>query len=265
MKLDESLLRARGLLLNLGEVERQGDVEARVRIGEEVLALGNREAEVESRTAAAHVARAWAREQRGDRKGALADAERAVSLSPDAPQGHYLLGVLRSRSLSWSQAAVSLSRAVALNPEAVAFVRERARVHLLQGQLDRALSDASRAIELDASRADAWVTRAMVHIARRDLASADRDLTEALGREPGSIDARRARASLRAERGDHAGALADLDDLATRAPGDGAHWFERCRVLRAVGDPVTALEALRRAAACGHVLAAEELRALGLG
>ncbi|MFO0645826.1 MAG: hypothetical protein U0326_06280 [Polyangiales bacterium] len=105
----------------------------------------------------------------------------------------------------------------------------------------------------------------MVHIACRDLAVADRDLTEALGCEPGSIDARRARASLRAERGDHAGALADLDDLATRAPGDGAHWFERCRVLRAVGDPVTALEALRRAAACGYVLAAEELRALGLG
>ena len=68
----------------------------------------------------------------------------------------------------------------------------------------------------------------------------------------------------RQERGDPAGALGDLDAVLARGADDGAAWFERARVLRALGDAMAAAESLRRAGQCGHALAAMELQALGL-
>ncbi len=261
---DERAARVKMLLLALNEGERRGEVEARIRIGEELLSHGCADRDVPARTAAAYVARAWTREQQHDRAGALDDAMRAVELGPQSPQSHYLLGVLRARSLDFDGALASLDVAATLNPSAAAFVRERGRVAHLLGRYDIALVDRRRVIELDPSRADAWIARALTHAALHDLA-AEADLTCAIEREPGSVEALRARAAVRQERGDVGGALADLDEGVSRSPGDGACWFERCRVRRAVGDPVGALEDLRHAAALGHPLAVQELRALGLG
>ncbi len=257
--------RVRMLQLALNEGERRGEVEARIRIGEELLAHGVFAPDVPARTAAAYVARAWAREQAGDRGGALDDARRAVELAPEAPQAHYLLGVLRARRLELAEAMEALDRAIELNPDAIGFVREHGRVAHLLGRYDVALADRRRVIELDPARAEPWVARAMTHAALRDLAAADADLTCAIEREPGSVEALRARAAVRVERGDLAGALRDLDQGVARSPGDGQCWFERSRVRRASGDPVGALDDLRRAASLGHPLAAQELRSLAPG
>ncbi len=256
--------RVRMLLLALNEGERRGEVEARIRIGEELLARGCREADVAARTAAAYVARGWAREQQKQRGGALDDALRAVTLARESPQAHYLLGVLRARRMELADALAALDRAVALNPGAVGFVRERGRVAHLLGRYDVALADRRRVIELDPSRAEAWVARALTHSALRDLAAAEADLTCAIEREPGSVEALRARAAIRMERDDVGGALRDLDEGVERSPGDGACWFERCRARRAAGDPVGAVDDLRRAASLGHPIAVQELRSLGL-
>lgn len=254
--------RIRMLQLALNEGERRGEVEARIRIGEELLSYGVASPDVAARTAAAYVARAWVREQTGDRGGALDDARRAVALSPDSPQAHYLLGVLRARRMELAEALEALDRAIALNPDAIGFVREHGRVAHLLGRYDIALADRRRVIELDPTRAEPWIARAMTHAALRDFAAADADLTCAIEREPGSVEALRARAAVRLERGDLVGALSDLDRGVLRSPGDGQCWFERSRVRRASGDPVGSLEDLRRAAALGHPLALQELRAL---
>ncbi|MFO0605309.1 MAG: protein kinase [Polyangiales bacterium] len=254
--------RVRMLQLALNEGERRGEVEARIRIGEELLAHGVFAPDVPARTAAAYVARAWAREQAGDRGGALDDARRSVELAPEAPQAHYLHGVLRARRLELAEAMEALDRAIELNPDAIGFVREHGRVAHLLGRYDVALADRRRVIELDPARAEPWVARAMTHAALRDLAAADADLTCAIEREPGSVEALRARAAVRVERGDLAGALRDLDQGVARSPGDGQCWFERARVRRASGDRVGALDDLRRAASLGHPLAAQELRSL---
>ncbi len=262
---DEAGSRVRMLQLALNEGERRGEVEARIRIGEELLAHGATAPDIAGRTASAYVARAWSREQSGDRGAALDDARRAADLAPEAPQAHYLLGVLRARRMELAESLDALDRAIDLNPDAIGFLREHGRVAHMLGRYEVALADRRRVIELDPTRADAWLARAMTHAALRDLAAADADLTCAIEREPGSVDALRARAAVRVERGDLAGALRDLDHGVARSPGDGQCWFERCRVRRASGDPVGALDDLRRAAALGHPLAAQELRSLGVG
>jgi eukaryotic-like serine/threonine-protein kinase len=261
---DEAAARVRMLLLALNEAERRGEVEARIRIGEELLARGCRELDVAGRTAAAYVARGWTREQSGDRSGALDDATRAATLSTTSPQAHYLLGVVRARRMELDDALEALDRAVSLNPSAAGFVRERGRVAHLLGRYEIALADRRKVIELDPTRAEAWVARALTHAALGDLAAAEADLTCAIEREPGSLEGLRSRAAIRLERGDVRGALLDLDDGVARSPGDGACWFERCRAKRAAGDPAGAVEDLRHAAALGHTLAGQELRALGL-
>jgi tetratricopeptide (TPR) repeat protein/tRNA A-37 threonylcarbamoyl transferase component Bud32 len=261
---DEGASRVRMLVLALNEGERRGEVEARIRIGEELLARACREHDIPARTAAAYVARAWTHEQQQRRGAALDDALRAVALAREAPQAQYLLGVLRARRMELAPALEALDRAIALNPGAVAFVREHGRVAHLLGRYEVALADRRRVIELDPARADAWVARALTHAALGDLAAAEADLTCAIEREPGSLEALRARAAIRLERGDGAGALTDLDEGVSRSPGDGACWFERCRARRAVGDPHGAVDDLRHAAALGHSLAVQELRSLGL-
>ncbi|MFO0649873.1 MAG: protein kinase [Polyangiales bacterium] len=261
---DEATARVRMLLLALNEAERRGEVEARIRIGEELLARACREPDITGRTAAAYVARGWAREQQGDRGGALDDATRAATLAPASPQAHYLLGVVRARRMELDDALEALDRAVTLNPSAAGFVKERGRVAHLLGRYEIALADRRKLIELDPTRAEAWVARALTHAALGDLAAAEADLTCAIEREPGSVEALRARAAIRMERGDVSGAITDLDDGVARSPGDGACWFERCRAKRAAGDPEGAVEDLRHAVTLGHPLAVQELRSLGL-
>jgi tRNA A-37 threonylcarbamoyl transferase component Bud32 len=79
---DAPASRVRMLQLALNEGERRGEVEARIRIGEELLAHGATGADVPARTAAAYVARAWSREQSCERGAALDDARRAAELAP---------------------------------------------------------------------------------------------------------------------------------------------------------------------------------------
>ncbi|MFO0607930.1 MAG: tetratricopeptide repeat protein [Polyangiales bacterium] len=267
--------RVQMLCLALNEAERRGAVHARILIGTQLLGgvgftpdeiapiLASHD--VASRTASAHVARAWSCEQAGNRPGALEDAQQAVALAPGSAAAHYVLGVLHLRDLDFAGALPAFDRAVALLPHAAGFLRERARCLHAMGQYDRALADRTAVLALDPERAEAWTARALVHLARRDGASAERDLTEALRREPAAMDALRLRATLRAERGDLAGALGDLDVVLARGADDGAAWFERARVMRALGDARAAVDALRRAVGCGHALAAMELQALGLG
>ena len=261
---DEAAGRVRMLLLALNEAERRGEVEARIRIGEELLARNCREPDIAGRTAAAYVARGWFREQQGDRGAALDAATRAATLAPTAPQAHYLLGVVRARRMELDDALEALDRAVTLNPGAAGFIRERGRVAHLLGRYDIALADRRRVIELDPTRADAWVARALTHAAIGDLVAAEADLTCAIEREPGSVDALRSRAAIRMERGDVSGAIVDLNEGVARSPGDGVCWFERCRAKRASGDPVGAIDDLRHAASLGHPLAVQELRSLDL-
>lgn len=124
------------LCLALNEAERRGEVEARIAIGEELLGGVGLVADeiartlaahdIAPRTAAAHVARAWSREQVGDRAGALDDGRRAVVLAPGSAAAHYLVGVLLLRRLDFAASLVALDRAVALLSGAVGFLRERA-------------------------------------------------------------------------------------------------------------------------------------------
>ncbi len=166
------------LCLALNEAERRGEVEARIGIGEELLGgvgLVHDEIaptlaahEIAPHTAAAHVARAWSREQAGDRAGALDDGRRAVALAPGSAAAHYLVGVLQLRRLDFTASLVALDRAVALLPDAAGFLRERARCLHALGQYDRALADRTEVLRLDPERAEAWTARALVHLARRD-------------------------------------------------------------------------------------------------
>ena len=69
---DERALRVRALFAALEDHERRGDVEGRVSAGEQLVASGVTDSQTRARTAAAHVARAWSLEARGDREAALA-------------------------------------------------------------------------------------------------------------------------------------------------------------------------------------------------
>lgn len=243
------------LQLALNEGERRGEVDARIQIGEELIGHGVTSSEVPARTAAAYVARGWTRDRSGDREGALADARRAVALAPESPPAHYLLGVVHGRRMELTDALAALDRAVELNPDAIAFLREHGRVAHELGRYGVALVDRRRVIELDPSCAEAWIARAASHAALRDYAAAEVDLSCAIERSPGAVEALRARAALRLECGDLAGARRDVDLALLRSPEDGALWFERSRVREAAGDLNGALADLHRAGSLGHAAA----------
>ena len=186
-------------------------------------------------------AKAW--EARGGGDGArhcsalallgLGEAERAAGRL-EALGGRSLAGaaaraaVLGQAGQAWMvagqpvRALGAFTLALALAPEDVELLVDRAIAAGTMGRFAEALADADRALAIDGQRAEALVFRAAAlrQLDRRQEAL--RDIARALEIEPGSPEALLERGILRQLQGDAAGARADWESVVANSPDSGA-------------------------------------------
>ena len=153
----------------------------------------------------------------GDRSGALASFENALSAAPDSPEA--LLGMAR--------ALVDLNRL----PEAAQMIDTLSQ---LTGPGEPAY-------------ADALFVRGQLLFARRNYAAADEAYTAALRARPRDPNTHYNRALARIGAGDTRGAVDDLRETITLRPEDAGALYALGRTSLAIGDDSDALNAFERA------------------
>ncbi|MCW5729799.1 MAG: tetratricopeptide repeat protein [Alphaproteobacteria bacterium] len=109
--------------------------------------------------------------------------------------------------------------ALAMQPDHVDLLIDRARASAALGRFVEALPDLDRAVGLDPRRADAYAYRASARRQSGDAAGALADAETALKIDPREIEALLERGILRAAKGDRAGARADWMIVVTEAAG----------------------------------------------
>ena len=114
------------------------------------------------------------------------------------------------RSSSEDRLLAACDAVLARNPDDVAALLERARIHLRRGRLHLAREDAACAFRKDSTCAEARYLRGLVHVRRGDHGLAVQDFTAVLKLQPKNAAALHRRGVSRAARGDYAGAREDF-------------------------------------------------------
>ncbi|MBY0230742.1 MAG: tetratricopeptide repeat protein, partial [Gemmataceae bacterium] len=138
-----------------------------------------------------HAERSMARNARGDRQGALRDAETAVKDAPDYPLALRARAEARLEAGQIKAGWEDADRAVRLARDDAGALATRSRARMERGELAHCLDDAERAFALDPRSFDALSARAYA----RDAMYLDRDAAEdasrMLSRQPGNPHALR--------------------------------------------------------------------------
>ncbi|WP_376090278.1 tetratricopeptide repeat protein [Roseomonas sp. CCTCC AB2023176] len=116
----------------------------------------------------------------------------------------------------------AITMALALTPEDVDLLIDRAIAAAAMGRLRDAFADADRASSLDPQRVEPWIYRAAA-LRRLDRPQeALRDIERALALDPASPEALLERGILRQLQGDSAGARADWESVIANSPDSAA-------------------------------------------
>ncbi len=148
------------------------------------------------------------------RRRALDEAERAVALGPDLPEGYSIRGFLRMAWLrDWSGAQADLRRAVELGPGDSPTRRRIGMLLASQGSLAEGLAEAERATQLDPLDATNWQWVGVFETAMGRLDRARVAELRALEISPESDDAHGQLALVDLLEGRAAAALADASTV----------------------------------------------------
>jgi tetratricopeptide (TPR) repeat protein len=115
---------------------------------------------------------------------ALADLDRAVTLTPTDAYALYNRAVALERKGDFGQAARDLDEVIRLKPDHPLARFERGYVLLRHGEHDRAIADLDQFIGANPSDAKAYRTRAAAYEAKGDAAKADADMKKARELDP---------------------------------------------------------------------------------
>ena len=165
----------------------------------------------------AYLSRAALRLQLGEPSRAEADARSFISLFPDKPKGHAMLGMALRRRCDVAGAFDCLEQALELDPDSVDALLERASLYADLGHSDRALADFDRAVALSEA-GPAHFRRGSLRLVLGDLRGAESDFTLALDRNPEDLVAKLNRGTVRLLRRDEPGASLDLSEAARTHP-----------------------------------------------
>jgi tetratricopeptide (TPR) repeat protein len=170
--------------------------------------------------------------QRGERKEALALAERAVKSAPANP-APYLMRALGRETLASEAALADVAKALELEPGRPEALLTRAHLLYQEGDVDGAAAECGRALRKHPLYGDALVFRANLR-ATRDVAQAVDDLTKALLVRPRDADILFSRGIVLVK------ALSDTQGLVALLGGEGAEG----RVLRLLSTSLESDEGL---------------------
>jgi tetratricopeptide (TPR) repeat protein len=114
-------------------------------------------------TAADYVSRGYARQDKGDLEGAIADFTKAIEVDPRYANAYYNRGIARQAKGDHDGAIVDYTKAIEIDPRDAKAYYNRGIARLAKGDLDRAIgaiADFAKAIEIDPRHAKAYTALA---------------------------------------------------------------------------------------------------------
>jgi len=131
------------------------------------------------------------------------DIEKITKLCPNHSRYHVLAGDIQQLHGGVSQAAMSYSRAITLDPSDAQALRKRGVVFLARGEFLKSIGDFTRSLELDPRQPDVIALRGTAHFKNGSLQSAREDYELALTHDDALVKAYCGRATVLAAQNQH--------------------------------------------------------------
>jgi len=159
--IDALLEKARALL------GKQGSEQEMIKLANQVLAI--------RQSADAYFYRAYAKDDLGDKQGAIADLNQAIAINPQYAEAYYNRGLVK-RNLGDNQGAIAdYNQAIAINPQDADTFNNRGNAKSDLGDKQGAIADYNQAIAINPQYAEAYRGRGIAYEDTGDLGLACRD------------------------------------------------------------------------------------------
>jgi Tfp pilus assembly protein PilF len=146
-------------------------------------------------------------------KGALENAQKAVSLGPEDQFHHYVLSLVHlNLTKDYKKAELSIDEALRINPAEAIYYDILAQLKMVKREFKESLQIIDKGLELDPHNAACLSTRALVLTKIGKNKDANDDLNEALMKDPENFQTLASAGWVRLENGDQKGALEAFRD-----------------------------------------------------
>ena len=199
----------------------------------------------------AYFYRAYAKDDLGDKQGAIADLSRAIAINPRHTYSYYVRGIVKN-DLGDTQAAIEdYSRLIQVDPQYAEAYYNRAHSRLVLGDTQAAIDDYSMVIAIDPQNTNAYYNRGRTKGDSGDLEGAIDDYSKVISIDPQYSSAYNNRGLARFNLGDKLGAIADLNKAIIISPGNSNSWVIRGVAKYNIGDRNGACEDIRKSVYLG--------------
>lgn len=189
-----------------------------------------------------YAARGRLRALSGDTVGALADIDKAISISKNLVNAFLMRAQIEAEQKKWDSALADMDAAIRLQPQEADLYVNRAYLRYNLDDFFGAMSDYNYTLELEPYNSAALFNRALLRYEVKDLNRAADDFTKVLGYDPDNFHARYNLGLVNMERGHHKEALADFDRITRKYPRFYPAYYAKAEVYRDMGDMRTAMQ-----------------------
>jgi tetratricopeptide (TPR) repeat protein len=193
---DDYLAQAKALL------GKKGSEQEVIRLATQALAI--------KQSADAYYYRAYAKDDLGDKQGAIADLNQAIAINPQHADTYYNRGNAKYALGDKQGAIADWSQAIAINPQDADTYYNRGNAKYALGDKQGAIADYNQAIAINPQYADAYINRGVVKLDLGDKQGAIADCNQAIAINPQDASAWAARGLAKSQLGDRYGACDDM-------------------------------------------------------
>jgi tetratricopeptide (TPR) repeat protein len=193
------------------------------------------------RTAADFSAQGFARQQKGDLDGALADYNQAITLDPHNVEALSRRALAERDKGNWDAALADFNTVLAYAPDNADAYSNRGYVRQTKGDLDGALADYTEALSLKPTSAEAFYNVGLIKVRRGDIDGGIEAFNKALDLNPKLARAYYSRGNAKNAEGDVDGAVSDYTQSLEIDPTNAMAYFNRGAARQAKGDGTGAL------------------------
>ncbi len=183
-----------------------------------------------------YTARGRMRIMRGDTVGALADLDKAISISKNLTNAYLLRAHINAEKKNWQKAQDDMDMAIRLEPQEVDLYINRAYIRYNLDDYFGAMSDYNYTLELQPYNSMALFNRALLRYEVKDLNRAAEDFKAVLKYEPENFHALYNLGLVDMERKHHKEALQSLEKITRKYPRFYPAYYAKAEVLRDMGN-----------------------------
>lgn len=183
---------------------------------------------------------------RGDTVAAIADVDKAISISGNIVNAYLMRAELKSKTDRWEEASADMDEAIRLEPQEADLYLNRAYIRYNLDDFFGAMSDYNYALQLAPGNSAALFNRALLRYEVRDYDRAVQDFSEVIRIDPANFHAMFNRGLIFLEQEKYDRALKDFQAIASRYPRFYQVYYAISEARRGLGDMRGATEAFYR-------------------